>query len=95
MHDAVLARGLLGGPFARTHDDLRLAFLLEHLLAVPLAAGELDLRVDQFALLLLEVGLGDAHHAFRRLPARRMSTSSYAEKLPPYQVISPEHRSAI
>ncbi len=67
MHDAVLARGLLCRPLARPHDDLRLALLFEHLLPVPLAAGQLDLGVGQFALLFAEVGLGDAHHALGRL----------------------------
>ncbi len=58
----MLARRLLRGPLARPHDDLRFALAVVHLLPVPLAAGQLRLRVDEVALLLAQVRLGDAHH---------------------------------
>ncbi len=64
VHDAVLARRLLGGALAGAHDDLRFALALLHLLSVALAPRQFDLGLGEFALLAVHIGLGDPHHAF-------------------------------
>ncbi len=58
---AQLARRFLGGPLAHAHDDLGLALVLEHLLAVARATIQLDLRLDQFAALLADIAARVAH----------------------------------
>lgn len=67
VQDTVLAGRHLGGPLAVAHDRLRLALGVPHLLPVALSPGQFELRVRQFTLLALHVGLGDPHHALGRL----------------------------
>ena len=67
LEAAELVRRLLRGPLAFAGDDSRGAPLGVHLLAVPLAAGQLDLGLLQFALLPAHVRLGGPQHPPGRL----------------------------
>lgn len=67
LQDAVLARRHLGIAPAAVGDDLRHPLVLVALLGEPLAPGQLDVGVREFALLPLDVGLGGPHHPLGRL----------------------------